>query len=179
MSNYCGECAHLETDGACKWGDEYYCEETCKYTSIKKTACSRFIPKPDKGYKRAGCFITTMVCTILGLEDNCEVLESLRDLRENYLKQNSKGIEILMRYDQVGPVISGYIYNENPLYIKVIYDNILVPCAKMVQNKNYEVATTLYLSMIDILEARYNLRDRVIDKTIDTPIEILGKCRIR
>lgn len=179
MADFCGDCAHLDTDGGCKWGDEYYCEITGKYTSQNQRACQNFVKKPEKGYKRAGCFITTMLCNMLGFEDDCEVLESLRTLREDYLKKSAQGIEILMRYDQVGPVISGYIYNENPIYLKVIYDNLLVPCAQMVQAKNYEVATILYLSMIDMLEARYNLKERVIDKTINTPIELLGKGRIR
>lgn len=178
MANYCGECAHCDTNGAPCFG-EYYCEEKRKYVSKSASACSSFIKKPDNGYKRAGCYITTMACKILGLEDDCEVLTSLRHLREDYLKTFEDGINILQEYDQIGPVISNLIQRESIEYVQTLYERFLVPCKGYVEASLYPEATLIYQSMFEELKGRYGLSSGMVDFKRETPLEDLGKGRMR
>ncbi len=179
MTYYCKDCAKMQTSVSPKWGDEYYCEKDGKYYPENKPACYSFVKKPDKGYKRSGCYITTMICNLLGYDDDCLVLNNLRDLRELYLKQNEEGIRILQEYDQIGPIISNLIQNESKEYVTVIYERFLVPCATFAMAKLYPQATLIYQTMFEELKSRYGLLNLPVDYAKDTPKELLGKGRIR
>ncbi len=178
MANYCGECAHLQINGGTCFG-EYYCETKCKYMKDNAPACGSFIKRPDGGYQRAGCYITTMACKILGLEDDCEVLTSLRRLREEYLKSFEDGIRILQEYDQIGPIISLLIQNESKEFVEVLFEKFLIPCKEYVVAKLYPEATLIYQNMFMELKCRYGLSSGMVDFKKATPLEILGKGRIR
>lgn len=177
--NYCGECGHLETNKDCRWSDEYYCELKQKYISIKKEVCYNFIPKPDRGYHQSGCFITTTVCEKLGFPDNCEILNTFRSFRENYLKKTPEGIRLLIEYDQIGPQISQRIANESPIYAANLMNTFLIPCLKFIKEKKYAEAISTYKQMVLELKATYNLMDEILDNQNIASIEELGKGRIR
>ena len=53
-----------------------------------------------------------IVVNVLGYEDNCELLETLRSFRDNYLKLNKEYIPMLMQYDNIGPIISNNLENQ-------------------------------------------------------------------
>lgn len=179
MANYCKECAHLDINGGCQWGNEYYCEVTLKYTPENKTACDAFVKRAPGGYHKAGCYITTICCQMLGYPDNCEVLTLMRSLREDYLKTTSEGIRILQEYDQIGPMISANLAQENISVAIELLRTFLIPSAKATKEKQYKRATATYLNMFAELKERYGLMDIAVDYSLDTPMEILGKGRKR
>lgn len=182
MANLCGECALYDSKGTVKWGNEHYCEKEGKYYPPTKQACSSFIKNNQKeGYQRAGCYITTIVCNILGYADDCELLNILRDFRENYLKQNSEYLPLLIEYDQIGPIISNAISNDPDAIIAAIETtrNFLIPCVQAIKSQKFAKAIEIYKSMVLLLKIKYNLLGVAIDYTTPEPIETLGKARIR
>ncbi len=182
MANFCSECALYDSNGTPKWGDEHYCSKKGKYLKPTTSACSSFVKNNAKeGYQRAGCYITTIVCNILGYPDDCNLLVTLRDFRENYLKQNSECLPLLIEYDQIGPIISDNIVNDPDAKITAIENtrNFLIPCVEAIKAGNLDKAIEIYKSLVLLLKLKYALLRTPIDYTISEPLEILGKGRIR
>lgn len=182
MANFCSECALYDSNGTPKWGDEHYCSKKGKYLKPTTSACSSFVKNNAKeGYQRAGCYITTIVCNILGYPDDCNLLVTLRDFRENYLKQNSEYLPLLIEYDQIGPIISDNIVNDPDAKITAIENtrNFLIPCVQAIKNGNYTEAIEIYKSMVLLLKLKYGLLRTPVDYTVEEPMEALGKGRIR
>ena len=182
MANFCGECALYDIKGTPKWGNEHYCNKKGKYYPPTRSACSDFIKNNVKeGYQKAGCYITTIVCNVLGYADDCFILTTLREFRENYLKQNPEYLPLLIEYDQIGPKISENILNEQDVYITAleIARNFLVPCVSAILDKLYDKAIDIYKNMVMYLKLKYQLIRTTVDYKVDTPIENLGKGRLR
>lgn len=182
MANYCSECALYDIKGTPKWGDEHYCNKKGKYLKPTTPACSSFVKNNVKeGYQRAGCYITTIVCNILGYSDDCELLVVLRDFRENYLKQHEEYIPLLIEYDQIGPIISNNIMNDPDAKIAAIENtrNFLIPCVQAIKTGNLAEAIAIYKSMVLLLKLKYGLLRTPVDYTLEEPLETLGKGRIR
>lgn len=179
MANYCGNCAHYDLNQKEYWGDRYYCTKTCKYKESNDKACYNFVERPEKGYQPAGCFITTAVCEILGYTDDCELLVTLRNFRENYLKKTKEGRMILQEYDQVGPMISCYLRQEPVINSIVLTTKYIIPCVDLIKRKKYIEAIVLYETMVQTLKEQYNLTDYRVNYNLDTPEHLLGKARLR
>ncbi len=183
MENYCSTCVHLTSDK--DWWGDYYCNYRQKYISSNNKACENYTKKPDQGYRRAGCFITTIVCKLLGMPDDCEVLTALRDFRENYLKNTEEGKNLLIVYDVKGPIISDCLNNEEPDLAKKIANEIfeiyLEPCVSAFKEKEYSKAIKTYIKLFIRLEYRYKeyLEDLEIDYSKPRDINTLGKGRIK
>lgn len=184
MTNLCGECTFYDIKGSTRWGNEHYCEKEGKFYPPTRSACRNFIKRENKdGYQRAGadCYITTIVCTIMGYQDNCELLQTLRNFREKYLKLDKSFWPILQEYDQVGPIISKKILDDNDSKIAAmeILRNFLIPCVKQIKENNFEQAIEIYKKMVLLLKLKYGLLGISINLEASTPIEDLGKGRTR
>ena len=181
MVDYCGNCAYFDLKQKEYWGDRYYCTETCKYKEKSDTACKRYIKKPDGGYQRAGCFITTVVCYKLGYRDNCEFLNYLRYFREKHLKNSPTGIMILQEYDQIGPIIIKELEKCPVADSILLMNNFIVPCTMALKQGHNEEATKIYINMVEGLKERfsYALQDIRIDYKEQFIPEDLGKGRGR
>lgn len=179
MADYCGNCAHYDKNQKEYWGDRYYCTKTCKYKESNDKACYNFVERPEKGYQPAGCFITTAVCDVLGYSDDCELLVTLRDFRENYLKKSKSGILILQEYDQLGPIISDRIRQEPVINSIILTTKYIIPCVDQIKRKDYVNAISIYINMVQTLKKQYKLTDFKVNYNLDTPRETLGKARLR
>ena len=181
MADYCGNCAHFDKSQKEYWGDRYYCTETCKYKDASEKACYSYVKKLEGGYQPSGCFITTIICEILGYEDNCELLQTLRFIRDNYLKKNTAGRALLQEYDIIGPVISSELAKCPTIDAIVLAHKYILPCYDLIKQNRYDNAVEVYTNMVNELKNRfsYALSDAHLDYTIKTPEEDLGKARIR
>lgn len=181
MKEYCGDCAKFDLNQKEYWGERYYCTEKCKYKYKNDESCHNYIKRPEEGYKPAGCYITTIVCLKLGYKDDCEFLTNLRFLRENYLKKFPKGINLLREYDVIGPVISKQIMQSPTIDSLILMNKYIIPTSNYIMSKNYEKATQLYKTMVDELKEKYSyeLSTTEIDYTILTPLNDVGKGRLR
>lgn len=181
MADYCGNCAHFDKNQKEYWGDRCYCTETRKYKDASEKACYSYVKRPEGGYQPSGCFITTIVCEILGYEDNCDVLQTLRFIRDNYLKKTEQGRMLLQEYDIIGPVISNELAKCPVIDSIVLAHKYILPCYDLIKQNRYESAVQVYINMVNELKTRfsYALNDAHLDYTIETPEEDLGKARIR
>ena len=107
----------------------------------------------------SGCFITTIVCDIIGLEDRNIYLMLLRKFRDNYLQKNMNTISILEEYDFIGPVLAKCIFNDEDRNVlaKSLFLNHLVPVFDDIASDNYKGAIAKYTSMVKGLISKYNL----------------------
>ena len=181
MSDYCGNCAYFDLKQKEYWGDRYYCTETCKYKEKSDSACYRYIKRPDEGYKKPGCFITTVICYKLGFRDNCEYLTNLRNLRETYLKSIPAGIRLLQEYDQIGPIISAELLSCPVVDAELLMIKFIRPCNEAIKTKNYDLATKIYLNMVEELKDRFSVALEGIEVNYEKPSSLshLGKPRSR
>ncbi len=119
------------------------------------------------GYKEKsnGCFITTTLCNILNYEDNSEVLNTLRRLRDNYMIGKEEYNDLLVEYYVVGPIISDCLLKEKEKFVvaESLYQKYILPACKLVINNKNEDAIIQYISMVDELKTRYQIPDVKIE----------------
>ena len=182
MADKCGTCLNLNLKEKSAYGDKYWCRERKNYFEVSDYACSYYNEDPNRVRNSSDCYITTIICNVLGYDDNCELLNTLRDFRDNYLKAHPEYYDLLLEYDITGPQISHCIFadeNKYPLAL-IISQAYLVPCANYIKNGNFEEAITIYKNMVHHLMQCYNIAPVKINKramTID--MDLLGKARTR
>ena len=83
---------------------------------------------------RSGCYLTTIVCSVLKQNDDNETLNTLRYFRDDVLQNNDNYYDILKAYDIVGPVLSYKISNDKDKEImsNFLYNKFLMPIAKQI-----------------------------------------------
>ena len=111
-------------------------------------------------YLSSGCFITTVVCDILGNDDSCQLLNNFRCFRDNILHSDKKYSEILQDYDNIGPMIADAIFHDKDrdIMAKGIYDNGLIPISKLIEDKKYDLACEKYYVLTLLLIKYYGLK---------------------
>lgn len=163
-----------------------YCKAHRDYVKMDKNVCPDVLISKNNyarlgSYRPSGfgCYITTIVCEILGYEDDCEVLSVMREFRDTYLKIGH--IPVLLEYDQIGPVISEYLRcdQERERVALEAMQKYLLPCTIAYKNGNPEKALNIYLAMIAELKRKYGLEEFEIDVTVPYDIDTVGKGRIR
>lgn len=186
--NTCGECLKVDLNNKSRYDDKYYCREKCRYVSLsdgEANYCRSFSynggNKSTDGYTPSGCYITTIVVDILGYEDNCEVLQVLRNFRENYLKTNIEYLPLLFEYDIVGPLIAKYIKLEKNKYQLCLnlMKYFLLPCVHLIKEEKYKEAIEVYKNMVLHLKDNYDIVDITITIPDEYRLEDVGKGRIR
>lgn len=183
MADICGQCIFLDPSD-CKYGDRYYCKNKHTRVKVDERACSEFRKVGNQNssdYQRAGCYITTVVCELLGYDDSCEVLEVLRHFRETVLKQDPVYLDLLLEYDQIGPIIADRLRNdnENKILAMDILRSFLIPCASSVKQNMNDEAVAIYKNMVQFLRLKYCLVGYDVDPTLESKFEDLGKGRVR
>lgn len=143
------------------WTGDYWCKKDDKRVSqdTYRRYCRDFNYNecPIFGRSNSGCFITTICCNILNMEDNDKFLNDFRSFRDNVLQQNSKYFYILKIYDTVGPDIAYEINNDKDKekIAKGLYENALKPIHTHILSKDYDAAADKYYTMTLMLVNYY------------------------
>lgn len=192
IMDYCSECTYLVPD-KCK-GDSnglFYCEKRYDYVLGTSEHCSDFCraysrkdweikeiynrsDREKNGYDKPNCYITTIVCDALNLNDNCEVLTTIRNFRDNILTKDEKYKRILVEYDILGPLIACSIAS-SPKKLKIskhLYDNVLLEIYNLIQYKKYNQAIKLYIGMTKGLLIGFGYGNLQIDEETISKSEI-------
>ncbi len=179
MSSKCGTCLNLNLKEKSKYSDKYWCQERKNYFEPTDYSCSYYIEDPNRVRTPGSCYITTIVCNILGYDDNCELLTILRNFRELYLKQNEKFLHLLVEYDIIGPNISYEIAKENNYsFCLIILQGYLIPCVNFIKNNQFEEAINIYKMMVKHLINKFNINQVEYEVNLsDIDINSLGKGR--
>ena len=103
------------------------------------------------------CYVTTIICNILGMPDNCEYLTWFRKLRDEYMVNSEFGLRLLYAYDTYGVQISEALenmYNDPKTreYVQNIINYIIVPqylnkILDNIKNGHYDIAVNEYILM--------------------------------
>ena len=181
MSKICGSCTYLDLDYGGNCYGKYYCNKKCDRHLATDTACSSY----TKAYSRdsstinnaidfsnsktsSSCYITTLLCGILKLSDSNHYINTLRNFRNNYLK-NSEYNNLLVEYDVVGPIICKHLENDkqNRLVAAQLFYNYISPIVSLIDDKMYKDAIVRYIMMVERLKSLYGINKCVTTLEIE------------
>lgn len=138
---HCGSCVNYSFKGdnrkgyCSKFRAYYYPDDTCRYQKNKSGS--------------VGCYLTTACCEYKNLPDDCYELETLRHVRDKYIKEKFYGEEMINYYYKDAPIIIEKINkhpNKNEIY-EEIYHNI-TDAVKLIENGEIDEAIIRYLFMV-------------------------------
>lgn len=112
---------------------------------------------PSSSSSSSDCFVTTACVQAKGLPDDCEELETLRNFRDNYLFSVENGRKAVVAYYRAAPIIVDKI-NARPDAGQIwdgLYNDLVLPCVKMIKAGEYEEAYKLYKDTTLSLAEKY------------------------
>lgn len=169
----CGSCGHLNMNDY--RGYRYYCKKKYEYVDPSDSKCwyyeSAYEMNDNRDYydikkiDRPDCYLTTIICDILGFADDCEILTIIRSFRNNVLQKDLHYLGILIEYDTIGPKISECLKNdEDALWIaKELLKHFIQPIIVLINNKNYDAAAVMYQNMTSMLKENYGIENSIMD----------------
>lgn len=139
----------------------------------KYCICDNYVLKKKQEKKSneqiTGCYITTVICSVLGYSNECYVLKQMRDFRNNIMQKDSQYLNILLEYDVIGPMIAEniqkeYIETENKDMWTRFYQLYLSKTADLISFRKYKEAVEMYKCMMIALKDYFGISE--IDFTI-------------
>ncbi|MGP1457696.1 MAG: CFI-box-CTERM domain-containing protein [Treponema sp.] len=96
------------------------------------------------------CFITTAICEYLGKSDDCYELSLLRSYRDSWLQTQPEGMELITEYYDRAPTIVEKLKTSDKYteYCKLLWNDYLLPCIKLIETNNYQDSLNLYRKMV-------------------------------
>lgn len=97
------------------------------------------------------CFITTAVCTQLGLPDDCHMLNTLRKFRDDVLLNSAEGRRDVAEYYAIAPkIVSGInqLHDAAQIY-NHLYTQWLYPAIDAIKQQEFATAYCIYKQMVD------------------------------
>ncbi len=183
MAEYCIDCNKLNIRD--KYDRRVRCTYKCEYITPKTSNdynCYGYCydysrSSSDKNevknyieYYNNGCYITTIICNILGMNNTNYYLETLRNFRNNYMQTNINYLPLLAEYDIIGPIISNKIINSknNQQIAYTIFNKYITKCVNLIERKKYKEVITIYTIMTLELKKlfklnKYHITDKVIN----------------
>lgn len=181
----CSECTYLNLNKERDKDGQFWCEEKLEWFYADSAECKSYckadnrsssVAESHRKYSKekqssGGCFITTMLCEILGLKDDNIYLQILREFRNNYLQKNPNTINILKEYDFVGPLIAQKLKNDpnNKIVAREYFCNYIIEITEDIYNSRFNNAINRYIDMTNELMEMYKLG--VFKLTIAKPNE--------
>lgn len=103
------------------------------------------------------CFITTAVCEHDGKPDDCYELTAFRSFRDNYLRFQPGGEELIDEYYSVAPVIVNCINycDDSDLRYREIKEKYLDRCLADIESGDLEDCRRRYTDMVNYLKNKY------------------------
>ena len=146
MDNY-GKCKNCEygepQDSGWKWHCTYY--KTLEDPDEVKD-CRMY---RSRGSGSSGCFLTTACCVYKGLPDDCHELQSMRNLRDNYIKTQSYGEDLINNYYAEAPKIVAAINasEDRNTILEDTYQKIVM-IVHSIDGGKYDEAIILYMMLL-------------------------------
>ena len=104
----------------------------------------------DKCNPPEGCFITSACCDMLGLDDDCFELRTLRHYRDHVLAKRPGGLTAIARYYELAPLILAQLpEEERSRRLLSIYARYVLPSALAASVRLNALAYRLYARMMD------------------------------
>lgn len=191
-------CPYYEFKSGFFIGGDYYCN--IKNSDVNSDIYSRYCSGysyaecsyyQSKHSSSGACFITTMACQVLGLDDHDPIMDNLRQFRKDILRENKKYYNVLKEYDVIGPKIVDCVMNENEndrnQMAFYFYQSTVLPVNELIKKKEYDAAVILYTlttrALIDyygLTKEYYDLKARDYDyEGFDPKLAGCGKKKTR
>jgi hypothetical protein len=113
---------------------------------------------PRNRQEEDNCFITTACVRHYNLPDNCHQLQTLRSFRDNYLRLQKNGNELIQQYYSNAPSLVKKLNrhpNKDTLF-KKIFHQINVACV-LIEKKENAKAKKLYVKIVSNLLKHFQL----------------------
>lgn len=167
----CADCAHIDMNDANRYdSSERWCSEKREYVSPHERACSNKFMNDDikNPPSSEACYLTTIVCEILGKKDKCRELQILRTFREEYLKSDKQYHDLLCEYDIVGPIIASSIRNSlKPKELAdFLYETYIKETVKCIEEHKYLLAIEIYKYMVNELKKCVGIKEVKYDENL-------------
>jgi hypothetical protein len=106
-----------------------------------------------------GCFLTTVVCSVLGYDDNCVALDNLRKFRNGVLEKTDDGQKLLFEYKKVSDIIAPKILSDDSrnTLCEYVYNSYITPVNILVNENRNEEAIEKYKEMVTYFMRRYEI----------------------
>lgn len=93
-----------------------------------------------------GCYLTTACVEARNLPDDCEELQTLRMFRDTYLSNREGGKEDIQEYYAMAPQVVERINHRSDAkeIWNRVYENLVVPCVRMIKDGMMEETYRLY-----------------------------------
>jgi len=168
----CAQCTYLNPEKQRDYGT-YYCDKKderhlatdpecgsfCRAYSREQSTIDNMIDHSKSRNNGGGCFLTTILCNILKMDDNNIYLNTMRNFRDNILQKDEKYKSLLVEYDIIGPKIAN-ILNNDPLKEKVakmFFERDIVPIVNLINSNEYEKAINAYWMMTTTIKNFYGI----------------------
>ena len=153
----CANCTeHEDTNNSWK----IYCKVYKQY--FDKTETCQYQQRIKRSEDSENCYITTIVCGLLGFDDKCNILETLREFRK-IMQHNPQYKGILFEYDTLGPKIAAYINDDKDYELaNGMLNFYILPIVGLIRNEEYDVAVKKYITMTKSLENYYGINEDTI-----------------
>ena len=143
--------------------NDYYCTKKSDYVNsdVYYKYCRNYdyddcpIYKGDTG--SGGCYLTSACVEAKGLPDDCMELTTLRNFRDNWLKNQPGGLAEVAEYYATAPKIVEKI-NALPNAKEIwgeLYENLVLPCVKLIRTGKMEGAHEIYRNVARELKSEY------------------------
>ena len=192
LESYCCACTYMseQEDNGKFWcseqgEDRYACDAKCRSLceAYGRSNYSRQnMYDVSASASNSGCYLTTMMCQLLGYKDDNYYLNTLRHFRDNVMKTNDEYIPLLIVYDVVGPIISKKLANDEfgEVIAKVYFDEYITKSVQAIENDRNQEAINIYIAMTDSLAKRYGIDTTFVRPNIkNIDMQSLGHARVR
>ena len=145
MENY-GRCKDCEYGSPLDSGWRWSCEW---YKTLEDPDEVRDCPHYKKrGSGSGGCFLTTACCVYKELDDDCHELQVLRKFRDEYIKRQPYGEELISNYYAEAPMIVKAINSsvERDAILEDTYQKI-VSIVKIIEEGKNDEAVIQYMML--------------------------------
>ena len=104
------------------------------------------------------CFISTVICEYFGKPDDCSELNSLREYRDKWLRNQPDGQLLIAEYYNNAPIIVSKLKASVDFgaYCQYLWDNYLQPCIMFIENKQYESCKNRYIEMYRYVKSLFS-----------------------
>lgn len=176
MSRICAECTYLDISSGDTYG-KFYCEKKWERHLATDTECGNFCKAYNRdnssirnaieysnSHTSGGCYLTTMICNILGLPDNNSYLNTIRNFRNNTLQKDIRYKSLLVEYDIIGPKIAKALEND-PMKISIaraMFSKYIEKIIIFINIGKLNDAITNYIEMTNSLKYLYKLENENI-----------------
>lgn len=142
------------------------CRDAKKDLSYGRT---QSVTSPYRGYDNSNgsspsgvsgsfCFITTVVCEYFGKSDDCAELNTLRNYRDTWLKNQPDGQTLIEEYYNNAPIIVSKMKTSEQFewYCHYLWNDYIQPCLRFIEKGELEHCKNQYIEMFRYMQSEFS-----------------------